>query len=75
MSPQIFTRNHLITQSGPPKYEIFFINIETIQNNIGSFHPFQTKEENLAFIATEELQTLGGCIFQVERSFMRLRNA
>ena len=52
MSPQIFTRNHLITQSGPPKYYFFFINIETIQNDIGSLHPSFTKEENPAFIAT-----------------------
>ena len=47
----ILASNHLIKQSGPPKSAILFINIVTIQNNRGSFHP-QTKEENPAFIAT-----------------------
>ena len=52
MSPQIFAINRLIAQSGTPKYEILFINIEIIQNNRGSLHPSKTKEENPGFIAT-----------------------
>ena len=60
MSPQIFASNHLITRSGPPNSAILFINIETIQNNIGFLHPSSTKEENPAFITTEKLQTPGG---------------
>ena len=52
MSPQIFSSNHLITHSGPPKSAILFINIEKIQNNIVSLHPSKTKEENPTFIAT-----------------------
>ena len=60
MSPQIFTSNHLIIESGPPKSAVLFINIATIQNGRGFLHPSFTKEENPAFIATEELKPQGG---------------